>query len=277
MSDTPQNDEVTSELASTENVTNDSVVASETTSQVQAESKEQVEIVVDEAELAKQKSNDAFNKQYGEKKQLERDLALAKEQNSKFEQAERERQAAQVGDIPAMPDAFDDDFDAKVKVRDDALVAQANYNATNQAYLNQQQQTQQQAALAKQQAGQKVLQEHNSRVKELGIKPEAMMAAENTVMNYGMSNELLTHIAGMTDSPLVINHLAANPVEGYELANMAISNPYGVSAYLSGIAEKASALKPKTSSTPAPATNLEGNGVDPEAGKYQYIVGATFE
>jgi len=142
--------------------------------------------------------------------------------------------------------------------------------------LQQEQFNQQQAAQAKQLEGQKVLQAHNDRVKTLGIKPEAMLAAENTVMSYGLPNELLTHIAGMTDSPLVINHLAANPVEGYELANLVISNPYGVSAFLDKINDKASALKPKTSNAPSPATNLQGNGAVPNDG-YNNIKGATFE
>ena len=70
MSDTPQNDEVVE--------TNDSIPASDTGEQVQAES----EVVqVDEVAEAKQKANDAFNKQYGEKKQLERDLKLEREKS----------------------------------------------------------------------------------------------------------------------------------------------------------------------------------------------------
>ena len=40
--------------------------------------------------------------------------------------------------------------------------------------------------------------------------------------------------------------------------------------------QKASALKPKTSNTPSPATNLQGNGVDPEAGKYKNLAGTKY-
>jgi hypothetical protein len=273
MSDTPQNDETINEDVNEVVEINNSAVDSETTTPVEGELTQQV----DEVELAKQKANEAFNKQYGEKKQLERDNAAQAEKLAKFEQAERERQAAQVGDIPPMPDAFDDDFEAKVKQRDEAIIANANYQAQNQAYLQQEQFNQQQAAQAKQLEGQKVLQAHNDRVKNLGIKPEAMVAAENAVMSYGLPPELLTHIAGMADSPLVINHLAANPVEGYELANLVASTPYAVGAYLDKINEKASALKPKISSAPKPAANLQGNGVDPDMGKYQNIKGAKFE
>ncbi len=271
MSDTPQNDETINEEVNEVVAINDSVPESETGEQAQVES----EVQVDEVELAKQKANEAFNKQYGEKKQLERELAAQREENAKFQQAERERQAAQVGDIPPMPDAFDEDYEIKVKARDEAIIANANYQAQNQAYLQQEQFNQQQAAQAKQLEGQKALQAHNERVKSLGIKPEAMLAAENAVMGYKLPNDLLTRIARMEYSPLVIAHLAANPVDGYELANIASSDPYSVGAYLNEINEKASALKPKTSKTPAPATNLQGNGVDKDAGYFSSISGAT--
>ena len=147
MSDTPQNDSVDSEIVEQQIEINDSVPHSEGGKQAQVES----EVQVDEVAVAQEKANAAFNKQYGEKKQLERDLAAQREVNAKFEQAERDRQAAAVGNIPPMPDSFDEDFDAKVKQRDDAIIAQANFNATNNAYLQQQQLSQQQAAQAAQQ------------------------------------------------------------------------------------------------------------------------------
>ena len=89
-----------------------------------------------------------------------------------------------------------------------------------------------------------------------------------------LSDDLVMHILADNDGPLITKHLAANPQDGYELASM---SPYSVGQFLDGIKTKASALKPKTSSTPAPATNLQGNGVDPEAGKYSHIKGAKFE
>ena len=135
MSETPQNDDVIIEEDNAVIETNDSVLESDTSNQVQDESSEQA----DEVAVAQEKANAAFNKQYGEKKQLERDLAAQREVNEKFQQAERERQAALVGEVPAMPDAFDDDYEEKVRIRDEALIAQANYNASNQAYEQQQQ------------------------------------------------------------------------------------------------------------------------------------------
>lgn len=270
MSDTPQNDEPIIEQDNAVVETNDSIPASETGDDVQVESVEQV----DEVEVAKQKANEAFNKQYGEKKQLERELEAIRAKNAAFEQAERERKAAAIGNIPDMPDAFDDDFDAKVKARDEAIIAQTNFNASNQAYLQQQQYSQQQAEQAKQIKQQESIVSYANKAKELGIQQEELQAVGKVVANYGLSDDLIMHIIDDSDGPLIAKHLAANPQDGYTLASM---NPYGVSQFLDGIKQKASSLKPRTSSASNPATNLHGNGVDPEAGKYKYSEGATFE
>tara|TARA_R110002096_G_scaffold84217_1_gene194560 strand:- start:1 stop:813 length:813 start_codon:yes stop_codon:yes gene_type:complete len=270
MSDNPQTSETINEPVNEVIENNDSIPASDSGEQVQAESNEQV----DEVAVAKQKANDAFNKQYGEKKQLERDLQLERERTAQFQQAERDRQAAQVGNIPSMPDAFDDDFDAKVKQRDEALIAQANHNAQNQAYQYQQQQTQQQAAQAKQQQVHDSMTSYSQKAVELGIKQDELQAAGNTVGGYGLSEDLIMHILGDSDGPLITKHLAANPQDGYQLASM---SPYTVGSFLDGIKAKAGALKPKTSNAPSPATNLQGNGADPTSGKHKHIRGAKFE
>ena len=270
MSDTPQNDDVIIEEDNAVIETNDSVPHSEGGEQVQAESIEQV----DEVEVAKQKANEAFNKQYGQLKQAERERDALQAKQDEADRAERERIANSVGNIPDMPDAFDDDYDVKVKQRDEAIVAQANYNAQNQAYLQQEQFNQQQAAYAKQEQLQKSMGDYSKKAVELGIEQNELQAAGNQVASYGLSDDLVMHILADSDGPLITKHLAANPQEGYELANM---SPYSVGQFLDGIKAKASALKPKTSSTPSPATNLQGNGVDTESIRYNNIKGATFE
>lgn len=256
MSDTPQNDEVINEEVNTEVEINDSAVDSDTTTPVEGGSEQQV----DEVELkriADEKSNAAFNKNYGKLKQAERERDELKVFKANAEQAERERQAAQVGNIPPMPDQFDDDFESKVKQRDEALVAQANYNAQNQAYMQQQQLNQQQVAQAKEVELRQSMHTYSNKAVELGIKQEELQAAGNAVAGYGLSDELVIHIINDPDGPLITKHLAANPQDGYQLANM---SAFSVGTFLDGIKQKASALKPKTSNTPSPATNLQGNG-----------------
>ena len=270
MSDTPQTNDADLEITEQPVETNDSAVESETTTPVEGESEQQV----DEVAVAKQKANDAFNKQYGEKKQLERDLAIANEFRAKTEQADRERQAATVGDIPAMPDAFDDDFDVKVRQRDEAIIANANYQAQNNAYLQQEQNNQQQAAQAKTVKVQESMVSYNKKAVDLGIKQEELQAAGNAVAGYGLSDDLVMHILADSDGPLITKHLAANPQDGYELASM---SPFAVGQFLDGIKTKASALKPKTSNAPAPVDNLQGVTSDFESKQYKYIGGSNID
>lgn len=272
MSDTPQNDE----YVEVDNETNepieinDSIPDSDTGEQVQAESTEQAS----PEEVAKQKANEAFNKQYGEKKQLERDLQLERDRLAQFEQAERDRQAALIGDIPPIPDAFDDDYEQKIAARDQALVEQARFNAQNQSYMQQQQQAQQQAAQAQQQHVHDSMVNYTKKANELGIKQEELQSAGNAVAGYGLSDDLVLHILGDSDGPLITKHLAANPQDGWKLASI---SPYEVGNFLNEVKAKAGALKPKKSSAPNPATNLRGNGADPSKSKYKNLAGAKFE
>ena len=269
MSDTLQNDDYVEEVSETVEI-NDSNPDSGTGEQVQAESAEQV----DEVAAAKQKANEAINKQYGEKKQLERDLEQQRQRIAQFEQAERDNLAAQVGTVPDMPDAFDDDYDVKFKARDEAIRANERYNAQNQMHQQQQQHTQQQAAQARQQEVNDSMIAYSNKAVDFGINQNELQAAGNAVAGYGLSEDLIFHILKDSDGPLITKHLAANPQDGYQLATM---SPYEVGSFLGDVKKRASALKPKKSSAPNPATNLQGNGADPDAGKYKYSDGATFE
>ena len=75
------------------------------------------------------------------------------------------------------------------------------------------------------------------------------------------------------DGYFIAKHLAANPQGAHELNTM---NPILAGAKFAELKQKASALKPKTSNAPSPATNLQGNGVDPTAGKYKNLSGTKY-
>ena len=230
--------------------------------------------IVDEAAVEAGKQQTYINKQYGTIKQGERDLATANQELEQFKQADRDRQAAAVGTIPPMPDAFEDDFDEKVKQRDEAIIAQANFNANQNAYVQQQELSQQQAAQAQQVKIQESMTSYSSKATELGIDQKELQDAGNAVAGYGLSDDLVLHILGDSDGPLITKHLAANPQDGYKLASM---SPFDVGSFLGDIKTKASALKPKTSKAPAPVDNLQGVTSDFEGKQYKYISGSEID
>ena len=274
MSDTPQNEEVINEVVSAEPVTNDSIPHSEGGEQVQAESIEQV----DEAAVAQEKANAAFNKQYGEKKQLERDLAAQREENSRYQQADRERQAAAVGNIPPMPDSFDYDDDTQyqqaVKNRDDAIRANTTFQNQNDAYLQDQQNTQ----LQQQQAAQVEAANLNSafanNAKIVGATDKEYNDVIVTLNNGGITMQAAAEIMRLgEDGYYIAKYLAGNAAASDEFNRL---SPVQQGMQMSDLKQKASVLKPKTSNAPSPAANLTGNGVDPSANKYKHSKGVKF-
>ena len=264
-----QNDDGVEEVnnAEVENLDTGSELAPD--SEDQHESNDQV----DEAAKQQQATQDVINKKTFEAKQAQRDLQAANDRLKTLEDADLARQAAAVAVIPALPDQYDYDFASKMAERDAARLAQADFNSTKaaseQAQLFQQQQAEQQQA----QQIQKSSIAYDARATELGIKPDELQAAGASVMQYGLSTDLTLHILGDPDGPLITKHLAANPQEGFELASM---SPFAVGTYLDGIREKAKALKPKTSSAPAPADTLNGAGANPDAGKYPNLKGTVY-
>jgi len=270
MSETPQSDAVESEITEQPVTTNDSVVESDTTSQVQAESNEQV----DEVQLAKDKANDAFNKQYGEKMQAkrERDDALAKVAG--FEKTDRERQAAAVGTLPELLDPLDDGYEESVVNWKKAVQTQANYNADNSAYIKQQNFNQQQVAQAAQIETQKLVNGFMGNARKAGASDTEISTVIATLNNDGMTSNLGDAIMADPDGYFIAKHLAANPMEHHELNTM---NPILAGAKFAEIKAKASALKPKTSNTPAPADTLSGNGVDPDGKKHPALQGVIYD
>lgn len=228
---------------------------------------------VDEGAVKQEAINKAINRKHFETQQAKRELEAANVRIQEFENKQREQMAAQVGNIPAMPDAFDDDYEAKMTERDAAIVRQAEFNHAQNAYNNQQVAAQQQAQTAQAQELQVTFTKYQERTKELGIDPNELKAAGDAIMNYGISDGLTMHIVADSDGPLITKYLAANPSE---LALLSGMNDFQAAIHIETVKTKAAALKPKTSSAPAPAQNLRGNGVDPNSGKYQNIKGATF-
>ena len=266
-----QNDSVDSEVIEQPVIENQEI---ETDLAPVSEAEHEEQPQVDEEAVKQEAIQKAINKKHFEAKQAERERDEANAKLAEFERKEREAQAAQVNTLPEWPDEFDDNAEQKKAEFIEAVRKQEAFNVQQSMYTQQQQLSQQQEAQAKQQKIQESMVSYTNKAVELGIKQDELQAAGNTVAQYGLSDDLVLHILSDKDGPLITKHLAGNPQDGFELAGM---SPYGVGQFLDGIKQKAGALKPKTSNAPKPATNLQGNGVDPEAGKYKYIDGATFE
>lgn len=237
----------------------------------EAEHEEQPQ--VDEEAKKQEAIQKAINKKHFEAEQAKRDLQAANQKIADFESKQREQMAAQVGNIPPMPDAFDDDYEEKVRARELKIREKAQFDFQQQSYLQQQQLNQQTQAQAEQERRNELGKRFTDNAKKAGSDDGELNSIINTLNQAGISNELGDAIMGDDEGFFTAKYLAANPTEAYELTNM---NPILAGAKLVEIRSKASVLKPKQSAAPKPATNLSGNGIDPEDGKYKNIKGATF-
>lgn len=173
--------------------------------------------------------------------------------------------------IPELPDPYDDDYEDRVKQRDQAILAQARYDAEQNVKLQQAQQAALQEQYQKQQEQQKMISSYADRAQKLGVDPVALQQAGNAVAQMGVNDDVTTFILQDDHGPLITEYLAANPME--------LDAMRGVPSYMAvlniaqNIKPKLAAKLNKTPAAPAPTDTLSGSGVSAERG----AKGATFE
>lgn len=239
-------------------------------SEDQHESNEQVDNVNQEA------IQKVINKKHFEAKEAERKAEEYKQKLDEYEAKQREQQAQTVANIPPMPDAFDDDYEEKVKARDEAILAKAKWDAEQNFYNQQQQYQQQQEQQKKAEVFQGQVNTYAAKAKELNIPNEELQAAINVINAYNPPMDLQNAIIADPEGPLITKHLAANPADIEALNNAVALNPILAGQKFAEIKAKASALKPKTSKAPEPAEQVQGSTVDVDSKRFTHSKGATF-
>lgn len=241
-----------------------------------AEHEQEPQAVTAEDEEAKKQDaiQKAINKKHFEAKEAERKAEEYRKKLEAYEQAELERKAQQIGNIPPMPDdPFEDDYQEKLKAHIEAKAAKERFDVQQAIIQQQKQQAQRQIEAQKAIEFNQQVQTYAKRATELGIKQEELQVAANTVGKLGLSDDLVKFIIADSDGPLIVKHLAENQIDGLELAQL---SPYLVGQKLNEIKQRASNLKPKSTAAPKPSQRLDGSGKLPED-RYKNISGAKFE
>lgn len=216
----------------------------------------------------------AINKQHAKFREEERKRIEAEKRAEEAEKLAAElREKNSVIEIPPMPDAYDEDYDAKVKVRDEAIRRKAEQDALKTSAENDAEAKKKAAENASAEAFNEKVTAYQNKAVGLGVKPEEMASAGELVGSYIQDMNVVEFIVEHEEGPLITKYLAANPVLLDELSSM---NPMQAALKISNeIAPAASLLKPQASNAPDPAETLTGLGageqVDP------LIKGATFE
>lgn len=216
---------------------------------------------------------EVINTKHRRMKEAEERAARAEQQLQQMQQQYK----PQAPTVPAEPDPFDEDYDDKIRIREDAIRARALYDAQQQQLDIQNQQRQQALLVQQQQETAKKAQEYQARAKKLGIKPETLVEKANVVgsyfnMNNPAHNELVNEIITDEQGPLITKHLAENISELAELSEMPL-----VKAVLHierNIKPKLAKVPPKQTRATRPSSRAKNSG---SAGGLKYAAGGSFE
>ena len=213
------------------------------------------------------KNKQKLNEERAEKQRLAKEKADLEAELAKFKNTGRPN-------IPEIPDPYDDDYEDKVKIRDEAIASAAAYDL-NKANIEKEHQTQAElAAKNAQEADQKLLNDYAENVKNAGIDDAEMIKRETVVASYIQDRELSRHIMSLEDAPHIVSFLAANPTEAEKLSNM---NPINAGVYIAtNVLPNAQKLKPETTKTPEPLDIPSGKGAKTPDPNDKYMSGGEF-
>jgi hypothetical protein len=211
----------------------------------------------------------AINKQHFKYREEQRKRLELEERLKELESKQEVSTAP--GEIPPIPDSWDENYEQKIRQREEAIQRKAAFDAQEQLRADQAAITQREQQRQELERSQKLQEQFSANANKLGVNPESLQKAQEVVVSYGITPDLATALIEDSDGPLMVQHLAANPLE---LDALIHAPPISAGLKLAEIKAKASALKPKPSSAPTPPTTLKGRGA-PE--KQRGPEGATFE
>ena len=204
--------------------------------------------------------------------------AKTREAERRAEEAERwaeeaQRQLAQFNapvhrDVPPMPDPYDQDFQTKLQQRDAILAHNARVDFHQEQLRQQDQVAQQQKAQREQAALQESVATYTQQAAKLGITQDRLAQAGASVAQFGIHNDLVTHILADDHGPAITVYLADHPLELEQVASM---SPLQAAAYIER--EVKPKMRKKVDPPPAPVPTLKGSGI-PE--KDRGVAGSTY-
>lgn len=214
-------------------------------------------------------NNHIVARQVAKRKEAEREL---EELRAKAQQFEQQQQPDGRPVIPDPPNIWDDNYEEKVKARDEAIREAAAWDAQEQA----RQEWEQRQAYEQQQKEQQQLLErvgtYTNRAKEFGIDEKDLQVAGNAVAQFGIPEPLIQYILDDDAGPAITMHLSRNFQELAELNQM---DPIRAAVYVATqIKPRAERNAKRRSAPPEPVDNPRGGGV-PE--KDRGPAGATYE
>ena len=168
-------------------------------------------------------------------------------------------------------DPYSDTYASDLQKRDQAIRAQAQFDADQNTRTQQAETAKAQKEQAQREAMGNLVKAYGERATKLGINANELQAAENTVINYGIDPDVANFILSDEQGPLIVQYLAKNPLEMETLRGL--SPQHAAIRIHSEVKQRAALLGNKTRTAPAPIESLSGSGVP---SKQRGPKGATF-
>ncbi len=223
---------------------------------------------------AQEKAQKAINKQHAKYREEERKRIAAEDEAKKLKD-KLEAIEAEKGEltIPDLPDPYDEDYEARITARDDAIRQQAAQNAQKNIVIEQQTANNEAAQRAEQTRINGLVEVYDKNIAKLGLDSTDIKNAVQTIVEYGVDGSVREFILQQEDGPLITKYLADNPLVLDDLRNM---SPINAALKIeTEIKAAASTLKPQASNAPDPAETLSGRGAGEKVNPL--IKGAKFE
>jgi hypothetical protein len=178
--------------------------------------------------------------------------------------------------VPDVPDQWDENYEQKLRQREEALTKRGEWNARQAFAAKQAHEAEQQRTQLKQQQLASDVEEYKKRAVQSGVSSEELAQAGQAVGAYIYSEDLAQAIIKDDRGALITKYLADNITELEHVSQLSQINPLAAAMYIAeNIKPKLSAMKPKTTQAPEPVDVIRGAGAT-KKDKY-HVEGATFE
>lgn len=252
--------------------------AEETNEQVESQEDSTADLATAETEEVKNETGDNEEKLRKQQEIIAQYRSKERVSSRRFKELEEENASLKSklepsfdGVVPQMPEPFDDDFDSKVRAREEALQRKARADAIAMQQREAEAEAQRKREREEFEQQQKLQADFKKNASDLGVDQQSLADAAQAVINYGVTPDIENAILSDANGPLMLQYLAANPLE---LSDLIEANPLRAGMLLADVKSKSLSLKPKPSSAPPPPQALSGRGA-PQ--RERGPKGATFE
>lgn len=180
------------------------------------EEKPKVEFTPEQQEVF----NEAIARKVAAQREAERKAEEVERKAREYEEKLAKYETPERPEVPPLPDPYDDDYDAKIRERDEAIAARVKYDNEAAFREQQRQQAEWQQQQEENQKREEIVKGFYGRGEKLGKDQAELDTAIMTLVNQGLAGAKGKYIMEHSVGPDLATYLAKNALEGDKIAQM---------------------------------------------------------